>query len=317
MVDDPARQLLAEIDEEVQRKRASGELPADFERQLDLAFAELAPESAVEGDFAAIMDRLEASATVDTDASVESSRPGVAQLKRVVGKAIDWDLRHLASEVSRVNQRLVRALQLLDDRVQRLEQAASGHAAVLPPEVAALAARPLPGGPWAEVALASFAPATGRVLHAECRDGALLAALQAAGLDAYGVEPSPRFAVATEAAVDVRQESAGAHLRSLAPGSLGGVLLSGCADALPVADLVDLLDLLATRVGPRGRVMVLSAGPVPPEDASEVVAYDLAPGRPLFAETWAALLPARGWGEVVVHRASAADSEPYAITASR
>jgi len=317
MVDDGARQLLAEIEEEVQRKRASGELPADFERELDLAFAELAPESAVEGDFAAIMDRLEASATVDTNASIESSRPGVAQLKRVVGKAIDWDLRHLASEVSRVNQRLVRALQLLDDRLQRLEETASGHGAVLPAEVAALTARPLPGGPWADVARPTFARAAGRVLHAECRDGTLLAALQAAGLDAYGVEPSPLFAAATAAAVDVRHEPAGAHLRSLAPGSLGGVVLSGCADALPVAALVELLDLMATRVGPGGRLMVVSAGPVPPDDESEIVAYDLAPGRPLFAETWSALLPARGWGEVVVHRATAADSEPYAVTASR
>lgn len=309
--------MLAEIEEEVQRKRASGELPADFERELDLAFAELAPEGAVEGDFATIMDRLEASATVDTNASIESSRPGVAQLKRVVGKAIAWDLRHLASEVSRVNQRLVRALQLLDDRVQRLEEAVSAHGAVLPPEVAALATRPLPGGPWAEIAASTFAGATGRVLHGECRDGVLLAALQAGGLDAYGVEPSPLFAAAHAVAVDVRNEPAGAHLRSLPSASLGGVLLSGCCDSLPVPALVELLDLVATRVEPGGRVMVVSAGPVPPEDAAGIVAYDLAPGRPLFAETWAALLPARGWGEVVVHQATAADSEPYAVTASR
>src|SRR4030088_1856530 len=94
------RQLLAEIEEEAQRKRDSGELPASFERELDAAFARYAPVDVIEGDFDAIMQELEGSTTINTRASVESSRPGVAQLKRVVGKAIDWDLRNVASQVS-------------------------------------------------------------------------------------------------------------------------------------------------------------------------------------------------------------------------
>ena len=83
--------------------------------------------------------------------SVASSRPGVAQLKQVVAKAIAWDLRHLASEVSRVNQRLVRALELLDDRVRALEESALGAGVALPPELMALSTGALVGrGPQLE-----------------------------------------------------------------------------------------------------------------------------------------------------------------------
>jgi hypothetical protein len=310
MVDDLGRQLLAEIEEEVQRKRASGELPAEFERELDVAFAELAPEGAVEADFRSLMDRLVATATIDTNASVASSRPGVAQLKQVVAKAIAWDLRHLASEVSRVNQRLVRALELLDDRVRALEESALGAGVALPPELAALAWPGFPAGPWLELAAAELASAPGRILHAECRDGIFLAALQASGVDAYGVEPSPLFVDAAEVAVDVRCEGADAHLRSLPQASLGAVVLSGCADTLPVPARVALVDAVLTRLHRGGRIIVLSAGPAVAGD--DLVAYDLAPGRPWHAATWAALLPVRGFADVRV----VPGGGPYAVIAS-
>src|ERR1700738_1992099 len=109
------RRLLAEIEDEARHKRTSGELSAEFERELDLAFARYAPVDAVDGDFDALVAKLETSTTIDTRASVESSRPGVAQLKRVVGKAIDWDLRHVANQVSGLSHALLKALRLLAD----------------------------------------------------------------------------------------------------------------------------------------------------------------------------------------------------------
>ena len=48
MTVDPDR-LMAEIEDEVRRKRASGELPADLERELDLVFARFAPVNAIDG----------------------------------------------------------------------------------------------------------------------------------------------------------------------------------------------------------------------------------------------------------------------------
>ncbi len=183
--------------------------------------------------------------------------------------------------------------------------------------MAALAAAPIPDGPWAEVATDALAGAPGRVLVAECRDGRLLAALQAGGMNCYGVEPSPLFVAATEAAVDVRNEAAGAHLRTLPRGSLGAVVLAGCTDTLPVAALAELLDMVLTRLGPGGRIVVLSAGPTPPVGQEQIVAYDLAPGRPLHADTWEALLAARGFGEVGRRLApSPSGGGPYAVVAT-
>lgn len=310
------QQLLAEIEEEVQRKRESGELPAELERELDVAFAELAPEGAVETDFGALMDRLDATATIDTNASVQSSRPGIAQLKQVVGKAIAWDLRHLASEVSRVNQRLVRALHLLDDRLRALEGSALAAGVALPPELAVLASASLPPGPWPDLVAEVVAGAPGRVLLAECRDGRWLAALQASGVDSYGVEPSALFVAATEVAVDVRNEAAGPHLRSLPQASLGAVVLAGCSDTGAVAARVALVDAVFTRLGRGGRIMVISAGPPAAGDPADMVAHDLAPGGAWHAETWAAVLPARGFGDVRVVPAPRSGSEPYAVVAA-
>jgi SAM-dependent methyltransferase len=155
------------------------------------------------------------------------------------------------------------------------------------------------------------------VLVAECRDGRLLADLQVGGVDSYGVEPSPLFVTATEAAVDVRNEAAGTHLRTLPRASLGGVVLAGCTDTLPVPALAELLDVVLTRLGPGGRVVIVSAGPKPPVGREQIVASDLAPGRPLHAETWAALLAARGFREISRHPAApSADDGPYAVVAT-
>jgi hypothetical protein len=185
-----ARKLLAEIEREAQEKRDSGALPASFERDLDLAFARYAPVDVVEGDFDAIVAKLAVSTTIDTRAPVESSRPGVAQLKRVLGKAIDWDLRHLATQVSGLSHAIVRAMRLLGDRVDVLESNAAPVADVTLLDLAAPRRHSaLPEGPWLEVVLTAMDGVKGRVLHAECGDGELLAQLQGSGLDAYGVEP--------------------------------------------------------------------------------------------------------------------------------
>ncbi len=168
--------------------------------------------------------------------------------------------------------------------------------------MAGLATLPIPEGPWASVANEAFDGRPGRVLLAECRDGALLAALQASGVDAYGVEPSPLFLVATEAAVDVRQEAAASHLRTLPRATLGGVILAGCTQhVLPVCPPGSRLirRWSRTHLGHRGgRILVVSSGTSRADDPAQTVAYDLAPGRPLHAETWAALLGARGFGDV-------------------
>src|SRR5205807_4498310 len=119
---DPLR-LMADIEEEVRRKRASGELPADLERELDLVFARFAPVNAIDGDFHRVLARVEESTFIDILAPTESSQPVVTYFKRVVAKAIRWQLRYIAQQVTGVAAALARAMRLLGERVDRLELA--------------------------------------------------------------------------------------------------------------------------------------------------------------------------------------------------
>src|SRR3954469_5480864 len=98
------RRLVAEIEEEVRRKRASGELPADFERELDDAFARYAPVGALDLDFDQVVDKIAESTVIDTLAPLDSSRPVVPQMKLVVRKAIGWEVRYVAGQVSSIVQ---------------------------------------------------------------------------------------------------------------------------------------------------------------------------------------------------------------------
>ena len=290
------RALLAEIDQEVARRRSSGELPADFERELDLVFARFAPVHAIGDDFDQVLERAESSTFVDVLAPTESSLPVVPQVKRVVRKAIAWELRYVAQQVSAFATASVRAIRLLAARVDALESAAGGGSAV------GAARDTVGGGPqadrehWAPVVAGALQGVAGRVLHADADDGWLVAHLVAAGIDAYGVDPIGR---AAPAGVELREDRALDHLRALPEGALAAVVLSGCVDRLPVGQQRALATAARTAVVDGGVVIVIGTDPRwLVFGTTDPVASDLSPGRPLHAATWAHLLGVSGGAEV-------------------
>lgn len=292
--------LLAEIDQEVVRRRASGELPADFERELDLVFARFAPVHAIGDDFAQVLERAESSTFIDVLAPTESSLPVVPQVKRVVRKAITWELRYIAQQVSAFATASVRAVRLLAERVDQLERASGA-------EPAGPGGPGSPGGPavaltpdrehWAPLVAAAVSGVDGRVLHAEADDGWLVASLGAAGIDAYGVGPVARTA---PAGVELREDRVLDHLEALPDGSLGALVLSGCVDRLGLGSQRALAGLAWAKVAAGGVVVVIGTDPrAALAGAADPVAADLAPGRPLHAATWAHLLGVGDGAEVL------------------
>lgn len=274
--------LLAEIDEEVARRRASGELPADFERELDLVFARHAPVHAIGDDFGQVLERAEQSTFIDVLAPTESALPVVPHVKRLVRKAIIWELRYVAQQVSAFATASARALRLLGERVERLERSAG-----------------VGGGPgyasgvevdwehWAPVVASALSVGgTGRTLHADAGEGDLVARLNAAGIDAYGTDPISRSAAA---GVELCLDSVLDHLEALPDHSLAALVLSGCVDAMAVGAQQELARLAGAKVMAEGTVIVVSAHPRAWADADPVRA-DLAAGRPLHPETWIELL---------------------------
>jgi SAM-dependent methyltransferase len=290
------RKIVAEIEEEVRRKRATGELPADFERELDSVFARYAPVGALDLHFDQLLEKIDAS-TLDTIAPLESSRPLVPQLKLVVRKAIGWYVRYIANQLSATMAGLSRALRLLGNRVDVLEANA--------PRLAADAALVSVAGDlsvWYDLVVAETRGVTGRVLHAECGTGRVVAHLVEAGIDAYGVDPDDDIVLEAGAqSIDVRATDVTDHLRVLDPGSLGAIILSGCVDRLGLGAQVALADLASVKLAVGGRLLVLGTDPSAWGRAQSTVAADLAPGRPLHPETWVALLERRGFGDTSVH----------------
>lgn len=319
--------VMAEIDQEVRRRRAAGEFPPSFERRLDLLFSRFTPVGAKTGHFEEALNLADRSAYVDIDVPMRSNMVGVSLLKRVLRQLMAWYLNYVVQQLVRFNSAAVRVLHMFDERLGDLEQESRARRPdplveedrMTPAELrAALEPRPpLAGsesvtafpaadaevGEWAGLVRRCLSGASGRVLHAECASGGLLAALVADGLDAYGADSRAHLLDLPSArGLDVRRECVLDHLRAVAEGSLEGLVLSGCVDHLPVREQRALADLAVSRLAPGGRVVVVGTTPNAWAQGAPVIEVDLAPGRPLHPETWAHLLERRGFVGIQVHR---------------
>jgi hypothetical protein len=76
-----------------------------------------------------LLDDVDRRATIDVDAPLDSSRPGVAPLKGMVRKAGAFVARHLAQQTTVLVGGLSAAARELDDRLHRLEE--DGHTSVI------------------------------------------------------------------------------------------------------------------------------------------------------------------------------------------
>lgn len=288
------RRVLVEIDEEVARRRAAGEIPPGLEHELDATFARFSPAPTSGSDAASLIAAAERTAFVDVDVPTESGLPGGPVLKKALRKGMAWYLRYLAQQTSAFNAAAVRALRSADERLTALEQlspAASPHLR------AALGSRdpaPVPDE-LVELAVATFRDATGRVLVADAGDGGAVAALVATGVDAYGVEPRRTAANrALAAGLDVRTGEVGDHLGGVAAGVLGGAVLSDVVDRLPAAAALALAEAVATALAPGAALLVRSTSPSAWARGLDPVAADLSPGRPLASATWTVVLAGLG-----------------------
>lgn len=300
----------AEIDEEVRRRRAAGEIPPELERELDRAFARFTPVGSQGGDFARALERAEQAAFIDVLVPVESARPGIGQVKRVQRKLLSWYFRYIAQQIGVFGNELARAMRLLGERVERLE--ASGRPPV--DDLLTLARGRTTSvfvRAWSDVVVGAMTTAMatttapGRVLHAESGDGFLLECLRSAEVDAYGVDPrdmTERDGGGVDSrGLDIRTDTALDHLNVVADGVLGGAILTGFVDVLDRAHQLRLPGMLHAKLRAGGVLVIVGCDPVAwARDVSPVV-RDLSPGSPLHGETWQFLLDRAGFESVILH----------------
>jgi len=315
--DEAARRYLEvvrrEIDDEVRRRRASGDLPPDVERQLDQQFLQHSP---LGGRSAALRDMLrlvDASVFIDPVVPVESRRPGGTTVKRGLRSLSLWYLRYVTHQVSEFATAVSRALHVLDVQVTDLRRKVDALA--VPPSLAfEVAWAHNPGAWWVRVVTGELAGHPGRVLHAACGDGWLVGALAQRGVDAYGVDPRDQVASPELDGLDLRAEDLVGHVGALASGSLRAVVLSGVVEGSAPAERLRLLEGVAGCLAPEGVLFVHSLTPASWLDEDAPDEADLVAARPYRPRTWLGVLGDLGLAATVAEGPGGRD---YLVTGRR
>ena len=126
--------------------------------------------------------------------------------------------------------------------------------------------------------------------------------LEFVDLDAYGVDPEQSvIEPAIDRGLDVRAESALAHLEVVAEEALAGIVLSGSVQWLHPNQRDRLIGLAASRLALEGVLVLHSATPEAWRRSTSPLVADLAPGHPLHADTWTHVLAAYGLSRIAVH----------------
>lgn len=313
MTDDSVdiHKLAAEIEAEVRARRAAGEYPPGFERELDQLFDRFAPPE-VSNDFDAALERAEDLVIVDPVIPVASNSPVLGVVKRVMSKLIGWYHVWVAQQISGLATAINTALRLLGGRVDELEHNVADVARAR--AVGARVPARRDDGVWAGTVVAAMHGCPGRIAVLECGDGALLAALADDGLDAYGIEPRATEADGALArGLEVRIDDGTAHLHSVGAAALGGLVLRGLVERAPLGDLLLLVEAAAAKLVPGGRLVVCSMRREAWGHDATAAEADLVAGHPLHPDTWKAVLPEEGFGDVQVHVTGA---DAYVVTAT-
>jgi SAM-dependent methyltransferase len=295
------RATVAEIEREARARRRAGEIPATYERELDALFASIAPVGARFDSVEAVLAQTERIAGFDVTAPTASNIRGGALVKRGLQRAVGWQFHFFAGQVQAFAYSTLRAFRLLTDRVVELER----RLPITDPRVEAMLSIDrdhLDLGPWLDRIPEWCAGRPGRVLHAESATGALVVALNAAGIDAYGVDPrDDAGAAADTAGAETRTTGALDHLRALPPSALGGLVLSGCIDRFALGDQLELAKHAMRVLAPGGRLVVLGSHPRHWMLHGDPVTADLTFGRPLHPETWTHVIGGLGFDAVERH----------------
>ncbi len=289
-------EVMAEIDAEVRRRRASGDLPAGLEQELDELFLEFSPVGLHgKARLRETLALVDGSAYVDMAVPVESQKAVGSHVKRLIRKSMGWYIGFIVHQIVKFAWSVSRMFHVVVDHVEDLEAAVeTQRTPELPPSAVPAAD---PGSTWwSTEAVAALSGVRGRVLHAECGTGTLLDALVAGGIDAYGVDPTESvIEPAIERGLDVRAESVLDHLEVVADEALSGMVLTGSVQWLHPNQRARLVRLATSRLAVDGVLVIHSATPESWTAGTTHLISDLAPGRPLHAETWSHLLADHGF----------------------
>jgi hypothetical protein len=223
------------------------------------------------------------------------------------------------TELAQAMAQVVEAFRFLSARVRTLEERLAYQDRPVEGAAWLMPAQEL--GPWIEPVVAHLAaaaaPAAGVVLHGDCGEGALLSALHEAGMTVRGVEPRGAVALrALERGYAVALVEVIDELAAQPAATLGGLVLSGVVDRLPLHALVSLLEQSRRVLALGAPLVVVASDPDQSTAQWNPVARDLLQPQPLHAETWGLLLRRAGFDAVApLERGDGGDTR-FAVSAT-
>jgi hypothetical protein len=275
---------------------------------LRAAFARLRPQGSDPWNFLGAFNQLAdqygpdhpgASALAEVLNAPDQSMSRLDRLRQRAGRPTP-EAPGAKSELEEAMARVVEAFRWLSARVSTLEERLARED--LPLDGPAWFAPAVELGQWSAPVAQHIAGATpgGEVLHGDCGEGALLGALEGAGVTAVGVEPRGGVALrALEGGHAVTICEVTEALAERSPASLGGLVLSGVVDRLPLHALVALLAQARRVLAPGAPIVVVSVDPSALKTEGNTVTDDLVGAPSLYPQTWLLLLDRAGF----VHRA--------------
>lgn len=304
----------AEIDEEVRRRRASGDLPAQVETELEQLFLQHAPLGSTRQELHEVLRLVDAAAFIDPVVPIDSSRPGGAAVKKSIRSMNFWYLRFITHQVSKFATAVSRSLHILDQQMSELSDKV--EAVEVPPSVVVdVDTAHRPDAWWVATVTHELAGERRRVLHAACAAGWLVRALVAAGIDAYGVDPRPERVAAQELGdLDLREEPVLLHLQAVQPGALGAVVLSGVLEGSGHGERRRLLESATLALAPDGVLLLHSLTPSSWDQVDAPPEADFVQARPYRPTTWPHLLGPLGF-DITVH--GGPDDRDYLVVGRR
>lgn len=221
------------------------------------------------------------------------------------------------SELEEAMAQVVEAFRFLSARVRTLEERLAHEDRPIEGAAWLVPAQELES--WVEPVVAHIVATTpgGEVLHGDCGEGDLLGALERAGVVARGVEPRGAIALgALEQGRAVVLIEVADELAAQPPATLGGLVLSGVVDRLPLHALVSLLAAARRALALGAPLIVVASDPEQDGSWAEDVAQDVIAPRPLQAETWELLLRRAGFVSVAPLEGGTGGDPRFAISAA-
>ena len=108
----------------------------------------------------------------------------------------------------------------------------------------------------------------------------------------------------------------GDELATCSPASLGGLVLSGVVDRVPLHALVSLLQRSREALALGAPIIVVASDPERSFGRGDAVARDLVHPRPLHAGTWSVLLQRAGFVSVAPLAGGRDDDGRFALSAT-